>query len=158
MTCGDDGEVSDIDEEVSDIMDMSCFQESQDAESCPSSVDADGSACVWCSAAGFGVCLNADQSDAAKPYMTCGDDEVSDVDEEVSDIMDMSCFQESQDAESCPSSVDADGSACVWCSAAGFGVCLNADQSDAAKPYMTCGDDAASVEKKFTTLMATESH
>jgi hypothetical protein len=104
-----------------------------DESSCQQTLDADSSACKWCSIGTSHFCLNGDQAQIAEQVGgTCG----KGVDD-TEDPYDPSCIAVTLggDESSCKQSMDADGTACEWCSVGTTNLCLNGDQAQLAEQF-----------------------
>lgn len=113
---------------VNDPYDASCLAATVDKASCEAATDSDGNSCEFCNVAGVNVCLNPEQAQAAQ--LVGGDCSAS-----FNDPYDPNCLQASLegDESSCKATVDAEGSACEWCSVASVNLCLNSEQAEAAE-------------------------
>mmetsp|Transcript_21680 Transcript_21680/g.39334 ORF Transcript_21680/g.39334 Transcript_21680/m.39334 type:complete len:491 (+) Transcript_21680:42-1514(+) len=153
VTCSDDTTTSSSSSgSSSNPVDVNCLAagmaNQDDAQTvCDSTMDANGSPCVWCNVAGisgYGVCLSSDDAaaDAAKQYLTCNDNQVS-----TSSPWDPTCIMASftqggADKDSCEATMDQEGNACVWCADGNtnkpIGLCMTFDQSSVASQWLTC--------------------
>jgi hypothetical protein len=116
--------------DVSDPYDPSCIAVTLggDESTCKQTMDADGSPCEWCSIASNNLCLNGDQAQILAQFGgSCG--------QSIDDPYDPSCVAVSigGDESTCKQTMDADGSACKWCSVGTTSLCLNADQAHIAE-------------------------
>jgi hypothetical protein len=121
-------------DDVNDPYDPSCIAVTLggDESTCKQTKDADGSMCEWCSLGTTGLCLNGDQAQVAEQFGgSCGGGSV------VDDPYDPSCLAVTigGDESSCKQTMDADGSACQWCSIGTTGLCLNGDQVQIAEQF-----------------------
>lgn len=124
---------------------FSCTLTGKDESSCVSSVGDDNEHCVWCSLAGFNVCVSEQQAetmeqnlpgtdcerysgsddDAKTDDAVATDDSVSPTDDSLPDDF-WTCLQK-KDSKTC---LAAD---CTWCdSKAGFGLCMTGPTADSA--------------------------
>lgn len=153
------------DTELTDKNQFTCTVSAFDEDSCKTTSDDDGGACVWCSYQSYGVCVSSDQSEQIEetiPQVTCEDansaveeaplvtEELA-IEEAVTDPYDTSCLlagMNSDDAESvCAATKDEDGDACTWCDIGGvYGLCLNPDQVDAVGQFLTCNKSHTSAD------------
>lgn len=135
---------------LSDPFDTSCLAATKAGSEavCKDTLDADGFHCSWCAiGASGGLCLNDDQiSIAEKLGEPCGDNNSNSAHNVVvNDPYDPSCLAVTigGDESSCKQTMDADGSACEWCSIGTTGICLNGDQAQIAEQFGGSCNDAA---------------
>jgi len=114
--------------------------------------DCNHSSCTWCnSEVGMGFCMSPAAVDALKEctFFDCDSNkEPLKTAKKVLDPYDPICLtagMSSQDEaeDVCNSTMDSNGSPCVWCDAAGvFGVCLSSEQASAAGQFLICDSGA----------------
>ena len=137
---------------VESPMDPTClaagYQGDDAEETCHSTNDEDGNACVWCAgpSPNMGVCLSPDQAAIAGQWLTCEDPSVVEEEEEIiQSPMDPTCIVvgfQGGDKDTCENTEDQDGNPCVWCDGgdASTGICLTSDQASIASQWLTCDD------------------
>jgi hypothetical protein len=132
---------------LSDPFDTLCLAATKagSESACTATVDADGFHCSWCAiGTSGGLCLNDDQVSIAEQLgESCENNNYNVV---VNDPYDPSCIAVTigGDESSCKQTMDADGSACEWCSIGTNGLCLNGDQAQIAEQFGgSCNDAVA---------------
>ena len=118
-----------------------------DKETCETTQDQQGNACVWCdgnsSTGGQGMCLTSDQASMASQWLTCDENELELFVESPTDPTCFAAAFQANDAEAtCHETNDQDGTPCVWCAgpSSNMGVCLSSDQASIASQWLTCED------------------
>ncbi|KAG7337313.1 hypothetical protein IV203_030142 [Nitzschia inconspicua] len=118
-----------------------------DQDTCDATTSEDGTKCVWCSIASFGVCVSEDIAEKIKgqiPGLECDDDNNTDDDSTATDDMApatddtapnddtvpddyWNCLKKYADSTNCTSH------GCAWCDTnGGFGICMNKDAAATA--------------------------
>lgn len=134
---------------LSDPSDSSCLiaSISGDESTCKSTLDADNTACEWCSFSEYTFCLNADQAQIVEGYgASCGKETIENFadKQELSDPSDPSCLVVTMggDESTCKSTMDADNKPCEWCSLSDYTFCLNVDQAQIVEQYgVACNEE-----------------
>jgi hypothetical protein len=111
--------------------------------------DCNQSSCTWCNSnAAMGFCMAPAAAEALKEcdFFQC--DYKEDVKKvEPFDPICLTAGMQNQDGaeDVCNGTVDSNGSACVWCDAAGvFGLCMSSQQAGTAGQYLNC--DAGTIK------------
>lgn len=155
VTCSNDDSTTTSSSSSGNPVDVNCLAagmgNQDDAQTvCDSTMDANGSPCVWCDVAGisgYGVCLSSSDAAAADAaagqYLTCHDNQVKTSPWDPTCIM-ASFTQGGADRDSCEATMDQEGNACVWCDGndvntnTHMGLCMTLDQSSVASQWLTC--------------------
>jgi hypothetical protein len=127
------------------------YLEDASKDACLAAVDAEGSACEFCTLQGsLDLCLTAEQAAMGEQLGITCETSVTDLLEAqteriVQDPYDPSClvaYLQDSTQDSCLTATDADGNACEYCTLQGaLDLCLNAEQAEmGAQLGITCND------------------
>ena len=115
---------------------------------CDHSTDIEGFPCTWCSTDTHGICVSNEQSELVSILIPDAKCENNNQNNNNKKMYDPICL--SAESQNCETTVDNDGSACVWCDAAGvFGLCLSSDQAKGARQYLDCNSLTTTLEKNI---------